>query len=152
MVKLTNYISYDSQDSLLVPKLRKSSFRIITCNYVSVDGGRDGLWWLALSGHWLSYTGCWQSLLVMYWLYVWDAVSIFNHPPRMFVSMDFAFRIMDWKCCHGPHLHAILRIISRSVSGLATDSPCGVWGRGWTTSLLHDSPLFGSRFKMGFGM
>ena len=49
--------------------------------------------------------------------------------------------------CHGPHLHAILRIISRGVSGLATDSPCGVWGRGWTTCLLHDSPLFGSHFK-----
>ena len=27
-------------------------------------------------------------------------------------------------------------------SGLATDSPCGVWGRGWTTCLLPDSPLF----------
>ena len=28
------------------------------------------------------------------------------------------------------HFHAILRIISRGVSGLATDSPCGFWGRG----------------------
>ena len=67
--------------------------------------------------------------------YVWDAVSIFNHLPRMFLSTDFAFWITDWTCCHGPHLHAILRIISRGVSGLATDSPCGVWGRGWTTCL-----------------
>ena len=40
----------------------------VTCNYVSADGGRDGLWWPALLGHWLSYTGCWQSLLVIYWL------------------------------------------------------------------------------------
>ena len=79
--------------------------------------------------------------------YVWDAVSTFNHLPRMFLSTDFAFWITDWTCCHGPYLHAILRIISRSVSGLATDSPCGVWGRGWTTCLLHDSPLFGSHFK-----
>ena len=84
--------------------------------------------------------------------YVWDAVSIFNHLPRMFLSTDFAFRITDWTCCHWPHLHAILRIISRSVSGLATDSSCGVWGRGWTTCLLHDSPLFGSHFKMRVGM
>ena len=53
--------------------------------------------------------------------------------------------------CHGPHLHAMLRIISRGVSGLATDSPCGVWGRGWTTCLLHDSPLFGSHFKTSNG-
>ena len=84
--------------------------------------------------------------------YVWDAVSTFNHLPRMFLSTDFAFWITDWTCCHGPYLHAILRIISRSVSGLATDSPCGVWGRGWTTCLLHDSPLFGSHFKMRVGM
>ena len=79
--------------------------------------------------------------------YVWDAVYIFNHLPRMFLSTDFAFRITDWTCCHGPHLHAILRIISRGVSGLATDSPCGVWGRGWTTCLLHDSPLFWLTFQ-----
>ena len=65
----------------------------------------------------------------------------FNHLPRMFLSTDFAFRIMDWTCCHGPHLHAILRIISRGGSGLATHSPCSVWGRGWTTCLLHDSTL-----------
>ena len=84
--------------------------------------------------------------------YVRDAVSIFNHLPMMFSSADFAFWITDWTCCHGPHLHAILRIISRGVSGLATDSPCGVWGRGWTTCLLHDSPLFGSHFKMRVGM
>ena len=83
--------------------------------------------------------------------YVWDAVSIFNHLPRMFLSMDFAFRITDWTCYHGPHLHAILRIISRGVSGLATDSHCGVWGRGWTTCLLYDSPFFGSHFKMRVG-
>ena len=84
--------------------------------------------------------------------YVWDAVSIFNHLPRMFLFSDFAFRITDWTRYHGPHLHAILRIISRGVSGLATDSPCGVWGRGWTTCLLHDSPFFGSHFKMRVGM
>ena len=71
--------------------------------------------------------------------YFWDAASIFNHLPMMFLSTDFAFRITDWTCCHGPHLHAILRIISRGVSGLAIDSPCGVWGRGWTTCLLHES-------------
>ena len=38
------------------------------------------------------------------------------------------------------------------VSGSATDSPCGVWGRGWNTCLLHDSPLCGSHFKMRVGM
>ena len=96
----------------------------------------------------------WESYIVIVplTLYVWDAVSIFNHLPRMFLSTDFVFRITDWTCCHGPHLHAILRIISRGASGLATDSPCGVWGRGWATCLLHDSPPFGSHFKMRVGM
>ena len=30
----------------------------VTCNYVSADGGSDGLWWPPLLGHRLSYTGC----------------------------------------------------------------------------------------------
>ena len=68
--------------------------------------------------------------------YVWDAVS-----------MDFAFQITDWTCCHIPHVHAVPRIINRGVSGLAADSPCGVRGCGWTTCLLHDSPLFRLTFK-----
>ena len=122
----------------------------VTCNYVSADGERDGLWWPALPRLWLSYTGCWQPLLVMYWLLCLGCCFYFNQLPRMFLSTDFAFRITDWTCCHGPHLHAIhvLRINSRGVSGLATDSPCGVWVRGWTTCLLHNSPRFGSHFKM----
>ena len=40
----------------------------VTCNYMSADGRKGGMWWPALLGHWLSYTQCWQSLLVMYWL------------------------------------------------------------------------------------
>ena len=124
----------------------------VACNYVSAEGGRDSLWWPALPGHWLSHTGYWQFCLLCIDFYVWDALSIFNHLPRMFLSTDFAFRITDWTCCHGPHLHAILRIISRGVSGLANDSNCGVWDRGWTACLLHDSPLFGSHFKMRVGM
>ena len=40
--------------------------------------------------------------------YVWDAVSIFNHLPRMFLSTDFAFRITDWISCHGPHIYMLL--------------------------------------------
>ena len=60
--------------------------------------------------------------------YVWDAVSIFNHLPRMFLVHGRCFsnnglNKLPWTS----YLHAILRIISRGVSGLATDSPCGVW-------------------------
>ena len=67
----------------------------VTCIYVSADGGRDGLWWLALLGHWLSY----YQMLTIFACYVmtnvWDAVSIFNHLHRMFLSTDFSFRVTD---------------------------------------------------------
>ena len=33
-----------------------------------IDGGRDGLWWPAFSGHWLFCAVCWQCLLSMKWL------------------------------------------------------------------------------------
>ena len=87
---------------------------------------------------------------------VWDAVFTFIHLPRMFLSTDLPFannglNKMPWTS-YISYLHAILRIISRGVSGLATGSPCGVWGRGWTTCLLRDSPLFGLHFKMTVGM
>ena len=116
---------------------------------MSADRGRDGLPFPDIGCPILDVD---NLCLLFIEFYVWDAVSIFNHLPRMFLSKDFAFRITDWTCCHGPHLHAILRIIGRGVLGLATDSPCSVWGRGWTTCLLHDSPLFGSHFKMRVGM
>ena len=35
---------------------------------------------------------------------------------------------------------------SRSVSGITTDSPCGVWGPKWITCLLHGGPLLGLWF------
>ena len=74
-----------------------------------------GLWWPALLRHWLSCTGGgggWpvvacpsQALVVLYRMLtifpcyiltsVWDAVSIFNHFPGMFLFTDFAFRITD---------------------------------------------------------
>ena len=44
-------------------------------------------------------------------------------------------------------LHTKLRIIGRGVPGLATDSPCGLWGLGWTSYLLRGGPLLGLGFK-----
>ena len=32
------------------------------------------------------------------------------------------------------------------VSGLETDFPCGVWGRGWTTCFPCDGPILGLGF------
>ena len=31
------------------------------------DGGRGSIWWLALSGHWLTGTGFWRYLISMKW-------------------------------------------------------------------------------------
>ena len=46
--------------------------------------------------------------------------------------------IMGLVCeCHHWFVNVII------VSGLATDSPCGVWGRGWTTCLLCGGPIIG---------
>ena len=42
---------------------------------------------------------------------------------------------LPWTCFI-PDLHFESRIIGRGVPGEATDSPRGVWGRGWTTCLL----------------
>ena len=63
--------------------------------------------------------------------YVWDAVSIFlTTSPDVFVHVlcysNNELNKLPWTS----YLHAILTIISRGVSGLATDSPCDVWGRG----------------------
>ena len=60
--------TYDSLCEYIYNCVFGSLISDVTYNYVSADGGRDGLWWPALPGHWLSYTGCWLSLLVMYWL------------------------------------------------------------------------------------
>ena len=43
-------------------------------------------------------------------------------------------------------LHAMLRVISRGVPGVATESPSGVLGLRRTTCLLYDGPLLGLGF------
>ena len=120
-----------------------------TCNYVSVDGGRDGL---PFSG-----TGCPLPDIGNLCLLCIDLClrcSFYFLPPPQdaFVHglclSNSGLNKLPWTSC----LHAILRIISRVVSGLACDSSYGVWGRGWTTCLLHDSPPFGPHFKMRVGM
>ena len=111
----------------------------VTCNYVSADRRRDGL---PFPG-----TGCpipdvdYLCLLCIDF-YVWDAVSIFNHLPRMFLSTDFAFWITDWTSCHGPHLHAILRIISR-LSNWFSLRRLGPW-------MNHLPPAWESTFRLTF--
>ena len=138
----TRYYSQDTQWSLVYSPYLPNT---------SVIGGRH-------SGKWQLTQFVWHCIgfgamyISYHWFHIHCVPSICTENTGHVLFTDFAFRITDLTCCHGPHLHAILRIISRGVSGLATDSPCGVWGRGWTTCLLHDSPLFGSHFKMRVGM
>ena len=97
----------------------------VTCNYVSAHGGRDGLRWPALLGHWLSYNGCYVAsyvLLVMFamlFLFLTTSLGCFVH------EICFSNNGLNKLTCTS-YLHAILRIISRGVSSLATDSSCGV--------------------------
>ena len=63
----------------------------VTCYYVSADWGWDGLWWPALPGHWMSYTGCWQSLLVMYWLLCFGCCFYFQPSPQDDFVHGFCF-------------------------------------------------------------
>ena len=44
------------------------------------------------------------------------------------------------------YLHTIVRIISRKVSSIATDSPCDIWCRGLATCLLFKGPIL---YKVG---
>ena len=159
----TRYYSQDTQWSLMYsPYLtntsviggRHTQWSLMYSPYLtntSVIGGRH-------SGKWQQTQFVWHCIgygamyISYHWFHIHCVPSICTENSGHVLFTDFAFRITDLTCCHGPHLHAILRIISRGVSGLATDSPCGVWGRGWTTCLLHDSPLFGSHFKMRVGM
>ena len=52
-----------------------------------------------------------------------DLVTIWQHRSRSNLAHDLAYCLatphiaVEGTCCHGPHLHAILRIISRGVSG-----------------------------------
>ena len=66
-------------------------------------------------------------------------------------SKIIIFFKMDRTIYYGPplyqDLHIELRIIDRS---LATDSPCGFWGHGWTNYLLYDGPLLCLCFKWRF--
>ena len=74
---------------------------------------------------------------------VWATVSTIVQLPRLFPPTELLNNGLDlfpWTSFTSCP-HTILKIFSRSGSGLATDSPCDVWGRGWTTCLLCDGPI-----------
>ena len=104
-------------------------------------GGRDGLRWHALSGHWLSCTGCWLNLLSMKLLmcgtlFLHTSTSLWCLCPRTIFTEYFTKKGLDklLRASSIWDLHTLLRIISGDVPGLTTDSPCGVkGGRGRST-------------------
>ena len=62
--------------------------------------------------------------------YIWNAVTILTTSLGCFghglCFSNNGLNKLPWTS----YFHALLRIISGGVSGVATDSHCGVWGRG----------------------
>ena len=110
------------------------------------DRERYGLWWpaAALSGRWLSCTGCRQLLLnmkcLMYgllFLHLSTFLGCFC-PETFFLQNGLDCLLWNFSIYY---LYTELRMISRCVSGSATNSPCAVWGLGWTTCLPCGGPI-----------
>ena len=62
--------------------------------HIIADWGRNGLWWPVFLGHWLSYTGCWQSMLVMHWLMPQSHPT--TGPARFLSLVRFLARKAEW--------------------------------------------------------
>ena len=82
---------------------------------------------------------------------VWDTVLYLSTPigcfcPRTFFLNDGILDNLPWTSSISDS-HIILRIISTTVPGVATDSPWSVWGRVWTD---HLPPVWWSTFKLMF--
>ena len=125
--------------------LRPNIFKIFDWLGVSfvlrclTDVERDCLWDPTLSGLWSSCTGCWHYLSNMQWLMYRLLLVYLSASLWCFCARGiYVLTKMDWTSYHGPPLYQgyILNIlINRNVLGLATDSPCGFLGHGWTTCL-----------------
>ena len=109
---------------------------------------------------WLSYS---LSIKLIFWrsdgvkitriwyemMNIWDTVSTFIHLHRMFLPTDNLFeqRIGQFTLAHlYIILHNILSEINKSVPGLVTYSPYGVWGRELTTCHLGNHIRLTVRF------
>ena len=95
-------------------------------------------------------TGCWQYLPSMKWLmygilFLRLSTSLGCFCPQTFFSQNGLDKLV--KTSFMSDLYTKLRIISRSVPGLVTDSPCSVWGFKQTSCLLCDGPLLGLYFN-----
>ena len=96
----------------------------------------------AISGHWLSCTGCWEYLFRKKWLIYFMHLSTSYNASVDGIFSNNRLNKLSWTP-YISNIHIKQRIIGRTVPGLATDSPWGVWGRIWTICLLYGGPLLG---------
>ena len=74
---------------------------------------------------------------------VWNTVSTSIRLPMMFLSRTIlSFRKTEWTST--PERQVYILISRRvPVPSLATESPCDIWGCGWTICLLYYGPPLG---------
>ena len=100
----------------------------------------------------------WRMLVISSLYYIfneWVIIFVFIRIPKLFLYTNCHFEKRMYNLPRSSFiskLHTKQRIIRRNIPGLATDSPSGVWGNGWTTFLLYDGPLLGLWFQMISGV
>ena len=87
---------------------------------------------------------CWFMSLKAHESHKWSVHRI--HGSEMFAVLFNEHQALRFQRRFFIIIVVIHKIISRSVSGIATDSPCGVLGRGWTTCLQCSDPILGLFF------
>ena len=104
---------------------------------------------------WPFCTRYWQYLLNMKWLmygirFLQLFVSLRCFYPRAFYWKNGLGKL-PWKSFISD-VHTKIRMISRSIPVITTDSTYGVWGCGLTTGLLYGGSLLCLCFQMTFGV
>ena len=95
------------------------------------DIGYIGLWWPVISWHRVSLPDAGNNYIEWH-VNVRDIVSSLINLPMMFLSAGFLPQQngLDMLSRSSFILDLYTWVISRSVAGLETDSPCGIWGFG----------------------
>ena len=133
----------------------QSCWQFLEIQELLLEGSRCWLWLLSVGSvrialvlyhklcSWLSYALFYGSDIEVPNEFIWFIYQYCSHiyPPPLHVSahghsfLNNEFDNTKWASFISD-LHAKLRILSRGVTGFATDSPWGVWCRGWTTCLF----------------
>ena len=116
-------------------------------------------WWaegMACGGLPFSGTGCpipdvWQYLLVMYWLIFGMLFLFLTISVGYFCPWTLLFKWQTEQVAMDLIFTCYTKANQKGCFRFSNYSPWGIWSLGWTTCLLHDSPIFGSHFKMRVG-